>query len=141
MSKVAYELRAEYEDTGFGGVLAYGPDRHSFDVAENLDAGGGKIVTDDHLLIAALDQYPALKRTTAGDAPLTALPGVPEEQQPEGAVTPDDAAEIAALKEEYDAENRDVLYKEAEKRKLDLPKTATKPEIIDALVADDRKED
>lgn len=67
---IAYALRADYEDSYTGGLLAVGTDR-TINVREELDTGGGRIVVDenDEQLLTVLDHYPALKRTTADSAP------------------------------------------------------------------------
>jgi hypothetical protein len=81
MGLKAYELRAEFKDTYVGGQLAYGPDSHSFDVAEALEKGEGRIVTDDEMLQTALESLdggdgPLLKHVAVGDNPvITPLPG------------------------------------------------------------------
>jgi hypothetical protein len=71
MSLHAFELRAEYApdgDTPFLGGLAALSDG-DFNVAEVLEAGGGRIVVDenDAELVTFLDGYPALKRAAIGD--------------------------------------------------------------------------
>lgn len=68
---VAYALRAEYEDSYAGGVLAVGYDR-TIDISAELENGSGQIVVadNDEALKAVLDGYPALKRvTTDSDEP------------------------------------------------------------------------
>lgn len=90
MDLTAYALRAEYEGTVEidgepqpvfqGGVLAVGDG--DFDVAKELQAGGGIIVVQqaDQVLVDLLDSYPALKRTTAPDEPDRVVS--PYERQP-----------------------------------------------------------
>lgn len=58
MSKVAFELRAEYEDFS-GGTVAL-PGGEAFDVGAALKDGGGKIV---------LDPEPKPKKAAKGDEP------------------------------------------------------------------------
>lgn len=73
---IAYGLRAEYDgtvDTPDGTTPAYqggviGVDEaREVNIAEALEAGGGKIIADpgDNALVTALDAYPALKRIAA----------------------------------------------------------------------------
>lgn len=71
MTQVAYALRADYQDTFQGGVIHVG-DR-DFDVAAELEKGGGYIVVDTAewgvgALVAALDANAALKRTAVRPA-------------------------------------------------------------------------
>jgi len=68
----AYRLAAQYasdnEQEAFsGGSVALGQLGETLDIKTALDDGGGTIVTDDPTVIAALDNFPALVRTTAGD--------------------------------------------------------------------------
>lgn len=59
---IAFALRAEYEDTYLGGVLAVG--NTSLDVKARLEEGDGTIVVSeaDTMTLTVLDAYPALKR-------------------------------------------------------------------------------
>lgn len=59
----AFSLRAEFADTFTGGTANVNGD--AYDVKAALDAGKGTVVTDDPAIIDALDQHPALERTTA----------------------------------------------------------------------------
>lgn len=65
MSRIAYALRADHEDTFGGGVLAVGDE--SLDVAAALKAGNGLIRVEetDTLTQAVLDGYPPLERVDA----------------------------------------------------------------------------
>lgn len=81
---IAYGLKAEYEGTVeldgtpvpvfSGGIIRVG--ERDVDVRQALDAGGGRIVVDDHdaALINRLDAHEALKRVAAHDAAVTLAP-------------------------------------------------------------------
>lgn len=93
MQIIAYELRAEFEDTFAGGVLAVGDG--DFHVRDQLERGGGAIVvqSNDQRLVDLLDAYPALKRAKA---PADARPISPYERQTAEAIH--HAAELRGVK-------------------------------------------
>lgn len=81
MAQAAYELRAGVKEFSGGSVAL--PNGEAFDVGAALESGGGKIVLEtepssdsekererayrDDQIAGALEGYPALKRTSAGD--------------------------------------------------------------------------
>lgn len=124
MSKVAYELREDHAGTVtqnidgqdvevprfLGGLITVAPGGE-LNVADALEEGNGVIVVDDRDAghIAALDAYPALKRTKA----------------------PAGAEAITGTSSGYDAKSRDDLRDEAKRR--GLPASGTKGELVEAL--------
>ena len=106
---IGYGLRAEYAENYLGGVLATSDG--DFNVAEELEAGGGVITVDDgnHELVLVLDEYPALKRVGA----------------------PDDADPITR----YDRMDRDTLR--GELRGRNLPTGGRVEELRERLIAAD----
>lgn len=130
MSKLAFALRAEYEGTVtikgdgdtdlevpkfLGGVIVAG--ERDLDVAELLAQGDGAIVISDRdpRIVAALDEYPALKRVDV----------------PKGADT---------VLGSYEDSNLTTLRAEARRRELDVEggvSKANRDAIIAALEADD----
>jgi hypothetical protein len=67
-SKVTFQLASDLDAKTFGGSLAL-RDGSAYDVAAELKAGGGKIVTEDEHLITALDAYHGTERATSSPAP------------------------------------------------------------------------
>jgi hypothetical protein len=61
----AFSLKADFAFEG--GSIAIPPDGHTLDVKKRLDAGGGAIVTDDHVEGEALSVFPALQELTGSD--------------------------------------------------------------------------
>lgn len=167
MGLVAYALRAEYEQSFSGATLAYGGAKQTFDVAEALASGNGKIITDEPLLQTALEcldggSGPLLKHVAVGDNPvITPLPegaegsvAVGQEQSLSaqaaevdrpGPVT-DSVLERAQADEGtadhtgtegYDALTKDELQDEAKSRDLEVAKDAKKEDLVKLLEEDD----
>jgi hypothetical protein len=73
---VAFELKADYRDSFAGGSVTLRGRGEHVDLAELLDAGNGRIETDDQRLVEALVDAEALQRVpveataTAGPKPL-----------------------------------------------------------------------
>ena len=72
MARTAYCLKEEYKDEFSGGSLAL-PDGTTYDVHAELEDDAKSspkdfIVTDDPVVVAALDNYEALKRTSLSEA-------------------------------------------------------------------------
>lgn len=132
MGTIAYELRESHAGTVeqlehadadpvevplfTGGLIRVGVDGEA-DVAELLEEGGGTIVVDEvnEALIAALDEYPALKRVSAGGAAPTASTSA------------------------YADSNVTALRADAKARELEGGSSATKDELVNALEEHDRR--
>lgn len=67
MSEVAYEPKSGYEDPDALGTV-FVNDTTEVNVREKLKDGGGVLITDDPLIIAALDRYEPLKRISVSRA-------------------------------------------------------------------------
>ncbi len=111
---VAFGIRAQYTDNWEPGVIAVGDSE--FNLKEALSDGGGEIVvpSTDALLVATLDEQPALKRVPVKSS--------------------EDQARAAAAKverERLDALPLDDLKKQAEGL---VNKSASKKDHVDALV-------
>lgn len=110
---IAYELRESYRDNFLGGVINAG--ERDLNIAEELEKGNGTITVADDAdvrVITALDNYPALKRTTAPDGDpavegedkylrsrVTALRADAKARDLDGAGEADKATLVAALAE------------------------------------------
>lgn len=131
---IGYELRAAYagtvlqrtdgDDPGtevpvFQGGLITAGDR-DLNIGELLEEGDGRIYVEDSdaAAILALDEYPALKRTTVAD----------------GA-----EATVNTVAEAYADRNRDELRAEADSRGIEGAKSSNKPELVIALEEHDRR--
>lgn len=131
---VGYALTADYQDTYTGGVLAI--DGQDFDVAAELEAGDGLIVTASPNLITALDQYDlALERVeipadriAEAQAEHDQLAEAGAELEAAGDLTVDEAVEQLVANHQ-----RDGLAAIAEAAGLDA--TGTKREIAERIVA------
>lgn len=126
MATIAYGLRAEFQGTidddgegrrpkFLGGVIRLDSDRE-LNVGDALAAHDGAIPVDDgdHLAIAALDGYPALKRLPARVA-----------------------KELEPIVGEYDGRKVGVLRRECIRR--GLPADGVKADLVARLVANDRE--
>lgn len=130
MSKLAFALRSDYEGTTtvgeadearevpvfLGGVIVAG--ERDLNVAELLEAGNGTIVVSDRdpRIVAALDEYPALKRVEVPKGADSVLGG-------------------------YEDSNLTTLRAEAKRRELDVEggvSKANRDTLIAALEADDQ---
>lgn len=118
---VAFAVRKDYESTYEPGVIAVGD--HTLNLAELLTEGDGQIVVADteHILLSRLDEQPALKRVPVRTAEDTAR-----------------AAAARASRKRYDAMTaKDLRDGPVKQAGLDLPQSASKQELVDALVAHD----
>lgn len=85
-----------------GGQVAYGPGQQTFDVGAALSEGNGVIEVDNNpLLIAVLDQYPALKHVSGPKADEIAAEA---EMPPTGKLK---KAELLKLADERDVDTSD----------------------------------
>lgn len=113
----AFELREDVDSELFGGSITLG-DGTAWDVGAALEEQNGIIVADDLALIAALDAYPALKRTAV----------------PAGALGWDSKT-VSDLEAEIESRNagRD------DDDKIEVAPPGNKAELVAALVADDNE--
>lgn len=67
MAQAAFAPKSGFEDPDALGTI-FVSDSAEFNVREAVEAGGGTIVTEDPAVIAALDNYHALKRVSVSSA-------------------------------------------------------------------------
>jgi hypothetical protein len=67
MEQAAFAPKAGFDDPDALGTICVS-DNTEINVREAVEAGGGTIITDDPRVIAALDNYAALKRVSVSSA-------------------------------------------------------------------------
>lgn len=156
----AYTLSSAYKDTLVGGTVITGHEAEMMDIMQELEAGDGKIVTEDAVLQSVLEGYYGadglvFEVSTVDDEtgelkPIeTHQPPVPQGTEavvhpkpptPTGGMAPDlPAGPGDDSSSGYDGLPLDELRDIASERDIKFAKNATEQDLVQLLEADDDK--